>query len=340
MRGPARRWLRPLPLVGLAIIVVGCSLSLRGGGNPLGGLIGTPTPFAAVGPPTATIASPGDGTAGSTGATISVDVRGSDSWNLGVARLELFANDVLVDRAVSAGGANRASFGAILEWTPLAPGQYTLAAVAYRADDTASQPATITVVVSGAPITPTPAVTPTSLVSPSPFASATLTPLPTQTATLPPTPAPTSVPIAVHVDVWVEDADLPDWVVFQTQALVVHVQNIGGSIVPFVRVVASLANSTGKARTGSLLPGQETTVTVQLTPQAAGEKKLSVTGKLPVGYYDPNPGANTLSWEHSVTVAPAATTAPTPTPSTAPTATPTAAPTLAPTPTPTRKPKP
>lgn len=331
MRGPARRSLRRVPLVALATAVVGCSLSLRGMGNPGGAPSSTATPFVAGGPPTVMIASPI--TAGSTGQTIDVDVRGSDAWTVGVARLELFAGDALVDRAVSAGGADRASFGAILEWTPLMPGPYTLAAFAYRADGTASQPATITVVITGAPITPSPAVT-TTLSTPSPFPSATLTPAPTVSTTPKPTPSPTPTPIAVHADVWVDDAELPDWMVGRAQALVVHVQNIGGATVPYVRIVATLAGSTGKARTGSLVPGQETTVAIQLTPQSDGEKKLTVTGKLPAGYYDSDPVANTLVWARLVTVSPAPTAPPSPTPSPTPIVTPTLAPTPSPSPKP------
>lgn len=321
MRRPSTAWLRCTLLVALVAIVAGCSLSLRGVG-PVGGPFATPTSFRAAGPPSVTIASPTDESPGAVGRTIAFDVRGSDAWPVGVARLELFAGDTLVDRALTAGGANKLNFGSVLEWTPSAPGRYEVSAFAYRADGTASAPATINMTITGTAITPSPSPSPVPLStpspSPSPSASASLspspsfgpTPQPTPKPTPKPTPSPTPEPIAVHVDVWVEEADLPDWTVGQTQALIVHVQNIGGETVPFVRVVATLAGSSAKARTGTLISGQETTVAVILKPEQAGEHLLTVTGKLPAGYYDPDPVQNTLVWERTVTVNPAPTPPP------------------------------
>jgi hypothetical protein len=314
LRGPGRWWLRPLPLVGLTI-VVGCSLSLRGAGNPIGAPNGTPTPYVAGGPPTVVIASPATGTTGATGQTITFDVRGSDSWPVGVARLELFADETLVDRALTPGGANKTSFGAILDWTPIEPGSYQMSAIAYRADGTASPPAIVTLVITGAAISPLPSPTLVPLFTPSPSLIPTFSPIPTvaPTPTAKPTKAPTPPPVGVRIDVWVEDADLPDWTVGQSQALIVHVQNIGGAAVPYVRIVATLANSTDKVRTGSLIPGQETTVSVVLTPTIDGEQKLSVVGKLPAGYFDSDPTQNSLVWQKVVSVNPAPTAPPPPT---------------------------
>jgi Bacterial Ig domain len=316
LHGPGRRWRRPLPLVGLTIVVVGCSLSLRGGGNPIGAPNGTPTPFAAGGPPTVVIASPATGTTGATGQTITFDVRASDSYPVGVARLELFAGETLVDRALTPGGANKASFGAILEWTPLLPGPYQISAVAYRADGTASEPAIVRLVITGPAISALPSQTLVPLITPSPSLIPTFSPIPTPSPsptpkpTPKPTKAPTPPPVGVRIEVWVVDADLPNWNIGQSQALIIHVQNIGGAAVPYVRVVATLANSTAKVRTGSLNPGQETTVSVVLTPAIAGDQKLSVVGKLPVGYFDSDPASNTLVWEKIVTVSPAPTAPP------------------------------
>jgi hypothetical protein len=317
VRRPSTAWLRSALLVALVASVAGCSLSLRGAG-PVGGPFATPTPFRAPGPPSVTIASPADESFGSVGHTTAFDVRGSDAWPVGVARLELFAGDNLVDRALTAGGANKINFGSVLEWTPTAPGRYELSAFAYRADGMASPPATVDMIITGTAITPSPSPSPVPLSTPSPSpsssAGASLSPSPSFGPTLPPTPKPTPKPtpepIAVRVDVWVEEADLPDWTAGQTEALIVHVQNIGGETVPFVRVVATLAGSSGKTRTGTLIAGQHTTVAIILKPQQAGEHLLTVTGKLPVGYYDPNPAQNTLVWEHFVTVNPAPTPPP------------------------------
>jgi hypothetical protein len=266
---------------------------------------------------------------GATGQTVDVDIRGHDDWQLGVARLELYAGGTLVDRALTAGGANRLSFGAILEWTPLTPGSFELAAVAYRADGAASVPAVIQIVISGSPITAPPSATAPPLFtpspafstpSPSPSASPTpiATPTPTPAPTARPTPRPTPAPIAAHVDVWVDEAELPDWTVGQPGALIVHIQNIGGAPLPFLRLTGTLAGSTGRARTGVLVPGQETTVVISLKPQADGQQTLNATGKLPPGYYDPDPGSNTLVWEGSVNVNPGATATPPPTESPSP----------------------
>ena len=323
MRRRAAAWSRAWGMVIAATcIVAGCSLSLRGVGNPVGPF-GTPTPFTAGGPPTVEIASPVNGSTRSTGDTIYFDVRGSDPWPVGIARLELFADTTLVARATTSGGANRLSFGALLEWTPLAPGQYAMTAFAYRADGTASPPAMIDLAITGSVITPTPQATAT-LFTPLPSLSAfpTLTPSPSPTPTL--TPSATPAPIPALIDVWVEESELPPWTVGVSSPLIVHVQNIGGTSVPDIRVLARLAGSRGTGRTGHLSPGQHKTLVIALTPESAGVKKLSAEGTLPPGYYDWDPVRNTLLWEMNVIVSSGATDPPPPTatPTNEPTATP------------------
>lgn len=332
MRGSPPAWLTPVLLVALAGAVTSCSLSLRGGVNAIGVSSTSPTPFVAGGPPLVEIAWPQSGAAVEVGRTIDVDVRGSDPWPLGIARLELFAGDALVDRVIAAGGAGRASFGAILGWTPSAPGVVTLSAYAYRASGTASAAASISVNVSGDPLpaTPTPAPLPT-LPSFDPFASSsptliptvTLSPSPAPTPTPPPTPkptpSPTPAPIGVHIAVWVEyPAEVPEWTVGKRSGLTIHVQNIGQNPVSYVRVTAALAGDSGRARTGALAPGEMTTIVIELTPQIAGDQLLAVQGSLPPGYFDTDPQGNTMAWEQSVLVSPAATAAPTPGESSAP----------------------
>jgi Bacterial Ig domain len=312
VRESTGRWLR-LPVLGALIIsVIGCSLSLRGAVNP-GGTFGTPTPFAAGGAPTVEIAAPPTGSSSSVGRSVDVDVRGTDPFSLGVGRLELFVDGAPVDRVVVGGGAARQSFAAVLSWIPLAPGTFTLSAVAYRLDGTASAPAEVIVIVTGQPIatqTPTPEPTQTPLPTPSgsQIPTVTLSPSPK------PTPTPTPAPIAARVDVWVEPADMPPWTVGVRSTLLVHVQNLGPHPVPFVRISASLAGSSDRGRTGGLNPGQTTTISFSLTPQQAGTRKLTVEGRLPAGYVDPNPGSNSLLWEAQVVVAPAATPEPSPSP--------------------------
>jgi hypothetical protein len=306
-------WLR-LPVLGALIIsIIGCSLSLRGAVNP-GGTFGTPTPLTAGGPPTVDIVSPPTGSSGNVGRSIDVDVRGADPFALGVGRLELFVDGTPVDRVVVGGGAARQNFAAVLSWIPLAPGTFTLSAVAYRLDGTASAPAEVIVIVTGQPIatqTPTPEPTLTPLPTPtgSQIPTVTLSPSPK------PTPTPTPAPILANVDVWVEPADMPQWTVGVRSTLVVHVQNLGPNPVPFVRISASLAGSADRGRTGGLNAGQTTTISLSLRPEQAGDsRKLTVQGRLPNGYIDPNPQSNSLLWETPVAIAPAATPEPSPSP--------------------------
>ena len=314
MRQSTGTWFR-LPVLGALIIsVIGCSLSLRGASNP-GGTFGTPTPFAAGGPPTVQIVSPPTGSSGNVGRSIDVDVRGADPFALGVGRLELFVDGTAVDRVVVGGGAARQDFAAVLSWIPLAPGTFTLSAFAYRLDGTSSAPAEVIVIVTGQAIetqTPTPEPTPT----PQPTPSGSQIPTVTLSPSPRPTPTPTPAPIAVHVEVWVEPAEMPHWTVGSRSTLIVHVQNFGPYQVPFVRLSASLAGSADRGRSGGLNAGQSTTISLSLTPQQAGEaRKLTVEGRLPAGYVDPNPQSNSLLWEAQVVVAPAATPEPSPSPS-------------------------
>jgi hypothetical protein len=307
-----------LPALGALIVtVVGCSLSLRGVANP-GGTFGTPTPFSAGGPPRVEIVSPPTGSSGNVGRSIDVDVRGSDPFPVGVGRLELFVDDKVVDRVVVGGGAARQDFAAILSWVPLGPGTFTLSAVAYRLDGTASDPAKVIVVVTGEAIqsqTPTPEPTPT----PTPAPSGSQIPTVTLSPSPKPTPTPTPVPIGVHIEIWVEPAELPLWTVGKRGTLVVHVQNQGSYPVPYIRVSASLAGSADRGRTGALNPGQSTTMNLSLTPQQAGDaKKLLVEGRIPPGYVETNPQQNSLVWEGQVVVSPAATPVPQPTPTPSP----------------------
>jgi hypothetical protein len=313
VRHSTSAWLRLPVLAAVIVIAVSCSLSLRGAANP-GGTFGTPTPTSSSGAPRVQIVSPATGSSASVGQSIDVDVRGNDPFAVGVGRLELFVDNKSVDRVVVSGGAARPDFAAILSWVPLAPGTFTLSAFAYRPDGTASAPAEVIVIVTGQAIqseTPTPEPTPT----PTPSPSGSQVPTVTLSPSPKPTPTPTPQPIGVHVEVWVETTDIPPWTVGERATLLVHIQNQGAYAVPYIKVSASLAGSSDRGRTGSLSPGQSTTLSLSLTPQQAGDgKRLLVQGRLPPGYVDTSPQTNSLVWEDQVSVAPGATPEPTPTP--------------------------
>jgi hypothetical protein len=326
LRGSPLGWLKPLPAIALIVSLAACSLSLRGAAGP-GGTFGTPTPAIAAGQPTVAIAAPATGTSAAVGQIIAVDVRAADPYPVGVARLELFAGDTLVDRVLAAGGAARRTFGAILEWMPQGPGSYVLSAYAYRADGTASAPASVVVIVTGEPLPSSsgvalPSVSPSGLPSPSVLPTGseipTVTLSPSPPATPRPTPSPTPAPIGVHIDVWVEPAELPAFTVGVKSTFVVHVQNIGANAISYVRLVAVLTGSEDKARTGPLAPGQATTISMSVTPTQDDIHQLFVIGKLPAGYFDTDPNSNTLNWQYSVFVAAGATPPPSPSPSPSP----------------------
>jgi len=304
-------WLR-LPALGATLVIaVGCALSLRGAANP-GGSFGTPSPTAVGGVPRVEIASPQTGSSGNVGRSIDVDVRASDTSSIGISRLELFVDGKVVDRVMVGGGATRPNFAATLSWIPLGPGTFTLSALSYRPDGTASQPAEVIVIITGQAIqsqTPTPEPTPTPTPSPSgsQIPTVTLSPSPK------PTPTPTPVPIGVHVEVWVEPAEMPLWTVGQRATLLVHVQNQGGYPVPYIRISSSLAGSADRGRTGAIGPGKTITLSLTLTPTKAGPRTLLFLGQLPSGFVDTSPQTNSLTWQDTVVVSPCATPEPTPT---------------------------
>jgi hypothetical protein len=122
----------PKPLLVLLILVVlACNLPFLGGG-PLAVQITSPAAGAAI-----AVDQP------STIACSAQDPSGS-----GVARVELFVNGTSMATQQASGGA-QSSFNTSFTWQPTSEGQTQLMVIAYRADGTASSPATITVDVVG-----------------------------------------------------------------------------------------------------------------------------------------------------------------------------------------------
>jgi hypothetical protein len=160
---------------------------------------GSPTPSpspttAAGGQPTIVIEFPASGTPTMVSQPLSVVVRAVDT--VGVSRVDLRVGDILVDSVRAPGGVPQTNFVATLQWVPSAAIDVTLAAVAYRSDGTASEPATVLVQVlhDGSPPTPgeTPMTSPEA--SPDPGTSPGLTPSPAPRPTLPPFATPTPEP--------------------------------------------------------------------------------------------------------------------------------------------------
>jgi hypothetical protein len=155
----------------------------------------TPSPTAAAGgQPTIVIEFPASGTPTMVSQPLSVVVRAVDT--VGVSRVDLRVGDILVDSVRAPGGVPQTNFVATLQWVPSAAIDVTLAAVAYRADGTASEPATVLVQVLHDGSAPTPGETPTTSpeASPDPGASPGLTPSPAPRPTLPPFATPTPEP--------------------------------------------------------------------------------------------------------------------------------------------------
>jgi len=99
-------------------------------------------------PPTVIIDSPPSGTLVNLGNDVQAQVTASDADGEGVARVDLQVNGVVVQTS-QAPGNGQANYSVLLTWTPTEIGTYTLTAIAYRADGTASEPASVIVEIVG-----------------------------------------------------------------------------------------------------------------------------------------------------------------------------------------------
>lgn len=105
-------------------------------------------PLASGGPLSIQITSPAAGSTVVVGQPVTITCSATDSSGGGVARVELFVDGAsAASQQVSSGV--QASFDASLTWQPTAEGETQIMVIAYRADGTASAPATITVNVVG-----------------------------------------------------------------------------------------------------------------------------------------------------------------------------------------------
>jgi hypothetical protein len=134
-----RRFASGLALAALLTAGLACNLP-TGAGNL--------TPTASGSGPVITINSPPSGSSGTVGTEFVVQSTSSDA--VGVARVDLQVNGAVVRSDSTPDSAGQLQFAVLQGWTPSAPGSYTLTVIAYRADGTASGPASITVTITEA----------------------------------------------------------------------------------------------------------------------------------------------------------------------------------------------
>lgn len=127
-----------------------------------------------------------------------IQIEGHASSAGGIARVEIWVNGALLTTVNAPPMQGRlASFRA--EWTPAAPGAYTIQAVAFGADGAASQPDSARVTFGEAMVAPVVSVTPAMTDTPVPVISVT----PVVTDTFTPSPPPGAV-----IQFWAEPAQI------------------------------------------------------------------------------------------------------------------------------------
>ena len=107
--------------------------------------------------PTVTISSPAPGAQVIAGQTVQVESLSKD--DIGVARVDMQVDGVVVRSDTAPDPSGQKTLALLQNWMPNQPGPYTIILIAYRADGTASDPASVTVTVvaatSGPDLTPT-----------------------------------------------------------------------------------------------------------------------------------------------------------------------------------------
>jgi len=117
---------------------------------------GTPAP--GVSKPTVEISSPATGAQITAGQTVQVESLSKD--DIGVSRVDLQVDGAVVRSDTAPDPSGQKTLALLQNWMPSQPGSHTITLFAYRADGTASDPASITVTVVAA--TGGPELTPTS----------------------------------------------------------------------------------------------------------------------------------------------------------------------------------
>jgi len=183
------------------------------------------------GVPTVVINSPPSGSQVQVGQEVIVQATATDSR--GVTQVELLVNGVLYHSDVSPSPQGQSPFISRQSWRAPAAGTYTLMVKAYNAAGGISQPAAITVNVTGV-ATPTPGQPTATPGEPTATPTVTSTPVPGMpTATWTPevvTETPTTVPTVCTLDAaFVADVTVPDGTVFEPGARIDKIWRIRNS---------------------------------------------------------------------------------------------------------------
>lgn len=128
----AQRVLAVALWVALVGVLVGCNLNT----GPAGGLIS--------GPPVVQIVSPAPNAVFQAGIGVTIMALVSNA-GADIDRVEIRANDQIVETVPTPNSAGAASFSLTSTWQPPAAGAYTLAVLAFRADASSSAPASVTI---------------------------------------------------------------------------------------------------------------------------------------------------------------------------------------------------
>jgi len=97
--------------------------------------------------PTVVINSPASGSKVQVGKEVAIQSTATDKK--GIARIELWVDDNLVDTALNPDPEGQTSYSVVQYWAPTIAGSHVITVKAYNVDEVASDPATITVIAEG-----------------------------------------------------------------------------------------------------------------------------------------------------------------------------------------------
>lgn len=141
-----RLWFKFIWLVVAAWLMAACNLPGVGGDDPTV----TPTPIEEdQGKPGVVIDSPPSGSTAAMGEEVFVQSTSTDT--VGITRVDLQVDGTVVRSDNTPEETPQPQFSLLQAWTA-APGDHTLSVIAYRADGTASDPASVTITVSEEPV--------------------------------------------------------------------------------------------------------------------------------------------------------------------------------------------
>ena len=129
--------------------------------------------------PSSVINSPSSGSTYGVGDDISIQSTSTDQT--GVTRVDLLVNDSVVASDSTPGSTPQLQYSLIQHWMPDQPGTFTITVIAYRSDETAGLPASISLVINGDGSITTYTDTPTATLSDGLNVTATYTYTPTAT---------------------------------------------------------------------------------------------------------------------------------------------------------------